>query len=79
MSDPVRYSQAPVELPLDDGWLYGYVKPQGCGVCEALDQQVRAAIQRGQHRAAYEAAEEIRAHGDGHDRARTPAAGTVMD
>uniref|UniRef100_A0AAU2UZ99 Uncharacterized protein n=1 Tax=Streptomyces sp. NBC_00003 TaxID=2903608 RepID=A0AAU2UZ99_9ACTN len=66
MTEPISYSQIPVELPLDP-WLYAYDKPIDCDVCAALDKQCQEAIRQNQHRVAYGAAEEIRRGHPEHD------------
>ncbi len=61
MTDPVSYSQKPVELPLD-GWLLEGTPASDCKVCAALDVQRGQARKRNDWAAACSAAREIRNH-----------------
>ncbi|MFE5740666.1 hypothetical protein [Streptomyces celluloflavus] len=61
MSDPTRYSEPPVELPLDGRLLEG-IPAQGCGACNTLDLHRGQARERGDWAAACAAAREIRNH-----------------
>ncbi|PBC84627.1 hypothetical protein SAMN05428940_4648 [Streptomyces sp. 2133.1] len=65
MTSPIRYSQPPIELPLD-GWLLEGEPATGCKVCGALDLQRSQAEKRNDWVAACAAAREIRNHGQGH-------------
>ncbi len=68
MTNPIRYSQPPVELPLDDWLLEGEPVP-GCNVCDALGRRRSAALKRNDKAEACSAAREIRDHGRGHAKA----------
>lgn len=43
VTDPTRYSQAPIELPID-GWLYGVRPAPKCHVCTALNVELDRAL-----------------------------------
>ncbi len=65
MSNPIRYSQPPVELHLD-AWLLDGVPAPSCKVCAALDFQRSQARKRNDWASACAAAREIRNHRRGH-------------
>lgn len=65
MSDPVRYSQKPVELPLDP-WLLEGVPALGCKQCAASDQERSQALKQNDWRAACAAARDVRRHHQNH-------------
>lgn len=60
MTEPVRYSVAPVELPLEP-WLLEGEPTDGCDVCMALARDRLNALRVGDQRAAYAASAELRA------------------
>ncbi|MFE9612858.1 hypothetical protein [Streptomyces sp. NPDC006012] len=64
MSEPTRYQQKSVELPIDP-WLLEGTPVNGCGVCIALARQRKEALERGEGAKAFEAAAEIRQHPHG--------------
>ncbi|PJN37200.1 hypothetical protein CG747_29680 [Streptomyces sp. CB02959] len=68
MTSPIRYSQQPVELPLD-GWLLEGNPAPGCAVCDALGLQREQARKRSDWATSYAAAREIRNHDGGHGEA----------
>ncbi|MFI5701550.1 hypothetical protein [Streptomyces xanthochromogenes] len=61
MTKPITYPRPPVELPLDS-WLYETGARQDCGVCRALVEEVRGALDRGDQGAAFAASQEVRNH-----------------
>lgn len=64
MTEPTRYQQEPVELPIDP-WLLEGTPVNGCDVCMALARQRKVALDRGDRSKAFEAAAEIRKHPHG--------------
>ncbi|MGW2860326.1 hypothetical protein [Streptomyces sp. NPDC001205] len=74
MTEPVRYSENPVELPIDS-WLYVTHEIPECGVCIALAHEVKKALEQGRHRSAFDASREIRNH-PAHTNRPEPAAHT---
>lgn len=64
MTEPIRYTQAPVELPLDS-WLYSARPVVGCKVCEEAETALVDAKQSGNAWARFEAARTIRRHPHG--------------
>ncbi|KUL51736.1 hypothetical protein ADL22_05845 [Streptomyces sp. NRRL F-4489] len=69
MTDPTRYSQRPIELPLDS-WLYEARPAPGCRVCTALSAERDTALKAKDWRKAFEASREIRSHPSGHGKGR---------
>lgn len=65
MTEPVRYSQEPVELPLDPWILTGKPKPD-CEVCESQATQRNQALKQNDWRSACAADRRIRNHEGGH-------------
>ncbi|MET8012281.1 hypothetical protein ABZU86_23870 [Streptomyces sp. NPDC005271] len=65
MTDPRRYPDEPLILPLD-GWLYEAHPVKGCPVCAQAETALNAAKRAGNASARFEAARTIRAHRDGH-------------
>lgn len=68
MTSPIRYSQPPIELPVDHWLLDGKPVP-GCKVCGALDLQRSQARERSDWAVACAAAREIRSHRREHEEA----------
>ncbi|MEU5306262.1 hypothetical protein ACH4YO_19060 [Streptomyces noursei] len=65
MSNPNRYSENPVELPLD-GWLVEGHPVRGCKPCAASHNKRDQALKRNDWRAAGAAAADIRSHKQSH-------------
>lgn len=61
MSEPTRYSTAPIELPLDD-WLYAANPVEGCAECAEAMGALEAARRRGDASARFAAARTVRSH-----------------
>jgi hypothetical protein len=61
MTEPLKYSQAPVELPLDD-WLYEARPKPGCQTCTDAVKALKAAKRAGNAWDRFEAARQIRSH-----------------
>lgn len=68
MSTPIRYSQNPVELPLD-AWLVEGTPAFGCKKCATSDERRSRALKRKDWRVACEAARGIRNHDRDHSEA----------
>ncbi|GAU65103.1 hypothetical protein SSP35_01_04400 [Streptomyces sp. NBRC 110611] len=65
MTSPIRYSQDPVQLPLDQWLVEGHPVP-GCKKCAVSDERRSEAVSRKDWRAACAAARDIRSHNESH-------------
>ncbi|MFJ3564023.1 hypothetical protein ACWIGE_07850 [Streptomyces diastaticus] len=64
MTEPSRYPESPVVLPLDD-WLYEARPVAGCSTCAKAAAALKAAKKRGDANARFEAARIVRQHPHG--------------